>query len=132
MLIDQLTPHLPKDNKEVNAHMKCLQAMLNATVVVDPTLDLMMKHRVMSLTTDRIITGTRQAISLHRRNTTEDETGMTEICTMSSVAEMHAVGLKTSIRSASTSNRRRVKKRTMTTTVPIMTNLTNSVLTKGA
>jgi hypothetical protein len=39
MLIDQLTPHLPKDNKEVNAHVKRLQAMLHATTVVDPTLD---------------------------------------------------------------------------------------------
>jgi hypothetical protein len=39
MLIDQLTPHLPKDNKEVNAHVKCLQGMLDATTVVDPTLD---------------------------------------------------------------------------------------------
>jgi hypothetical protein len=24
MLIDQLTPHLPKDNEEVNAYVKCL------------------------------------------------------------------------------------------------------------
>jgi hypothetical protein len=39
MLIDQLTPHLPKDNKEVNAHVKHLQAMLNAAIVVDPALD---------------------------------------------------------------------------------------------
>jgi hypothetical protein len=39
MLIDQLTPHLPKDNEEVNAHVKCLQAMLDAATVVDPALD---------------------------------------------------------------------------------------------
>jgi hypothetical protein len=39
MLIDQLTPHLPKDNKEVNAHVKHLQAMLDAATVVDLTLD---------------------------------------------------------------------------------------------
>jgi hypothetical protein len=39
MLIDQLTPHLPKDNEEVNAHMKRLQAMLDTTTVVDPTLN---------------------------------------------------------------------------------------------
>jgi hypothetical protein len=30
MLIDQLTPHLPKDNEEVNIHVKCLQVMLDA------------------------------------------------------------------------------------------------------
>jgi hypothetical protein len=39
MLIDQLTPHLPMDNKEVNAHVKHLQAMLDAATVVDPTLN---------------------------------------------------------------------------------------------
>jgi hypothetical protein len=41
MLIDQLTPpHLPKDNKEVNAHVKCLQVMLDAAIVVDLNHDL--------------------------------------------------------------------------------------------
>jgi hypothetical protein len=39
MLIDQLTPHLPKDNKEFNAHVKHLQAMLDVATVVDLTLD---------------------------------------------------------------------------------------------
>jgi hypothetical protein len=39
MLIDQLIPHLPKDNKEVNAHVKHLQAMLDAATVVDLALD---------------------------------------------------------------------------------------------
>jgi hypothetical protein len=39
MLIDQLTPHLPKDNQEVTAHVKRLQAMLDTTMVVDPTLN---------------------------------------------------------------------------------------------
>jgi hypothetical protein len=37
MLIDQITPHLPKDNEEVNAHVKRLQVMLDATTVVEPT-----------------------------------------------------------------------------------------------
>jgi hypothetical protein len=32
-------PHLPKDNKEVNAHVKHLQAMLDVATVVDLTLD---------------------------------------------------------------------------------------------
>jgi hypothetical protein len=39
MLTDQVTPHLPKDNEEVNAHMKRLQAMLDASTMVDPTHD---------------------------------------------------------------------------------------------
>jgi hypothetical protein len=39
MLVDQITPHLPKDNEEVNAHVKRLQAMLDATMVADPVYD---------------------------------------------------------------------------------------------
>jgi hypothetical protein len=39
MLVDQLTPHLPKDNKEVNVHIKHLQAMLDVATVVDLDLD---------------------------------------------------------------------------------------------
>jgi hypothetical protein len=39
MLIDQLTPHLPKDNEEVNTHVNRLQAMLDIATVVDPVLD---------------------------------------------------------------------------------------------
>jgi hypothetical protein len=35
MLIDQITTHLPKDNEEVNAHVKRLQAMLDAATMVD-------------------------------------------------------------------------------------------------
>jgi hypothetical protein len=39
MLIDQLTPHLSKDNEEVNAHMQRLPVMLDAATVVDPALN---------------------------------------------------------------------------------------------
>jgi hypothetical protein len=90
-----------------------------------------MKHVVMSMTNGRVHMGTQQAVSLHWRNAAEDETRMTEICSTSSMAEMHADGSKTSVKSASALNRSSVKKGTMTTTVPIMTNLTDSVLTKG-
>jgi hypothetical protein len=55
-------------------------------------LTMMMNHGVMNLTTSRVFSGTQQAVSLHRRNTAEDETRMIEICVMSFVAEMHAVG----------------------------------------
>jgi hypothetical protein len=33
------SPHLPKDNEEVNAHVKRLQAMWDIATVVDPMLD---------------------------------------------------------------------------------------------
>jgi hypothetical protein len=39
MLIDQLTLHLPKDNKEVNMHVWCLQAMLDIATVANPVLN---------------------------------------------------------------------------------------------
>jgi hypothetical protein len=91
----------------------------------------MTKHGVMSLSTSRVSMGTLQAVSLHRRNADEDETRMTEICVMSSATEMHTAGLKTGIRSASSLNRSSMKKGTMITTIPIMTNLTDSILPKG-
>jgi hypothetical protein len=36
MLVDQITPHLPKDNELVNAHVKQLQVMLDVATVTDP------------------------------------------------------------------------------------------------
>jgi hypothetical protein len=40
VLIDQITTHLPKDNEEVNAHVKRFQAMLDAATMVDMVHDL--------------------------------------------------------------------------------------------
>jgi hypothetical protein len=91
----------------------------------------MTKHGVMSLTTGRVLTGTRQVVSLHRRNTVEDKTGMAGIYATSSAIEMHAAVSKTGVRSTSASNRSSVKKGTMITMIPIMTNLTDSVLPRG-
>jgi hypothetical protein len=51
-----------------------------------------MERRVRTLTTVRVHVRTRPAVSLHQRNMTEDETGMTETCTTSFVIEMHAAG----------------------------------------
>jgi hypothetical protein len=90
----------------------------------------MTRHGVMIMTTSRVHTGTWQAVSLHRRNAAEGEAGMTEICVTSFAVEMHAAGSKTGVRSTSVLNRSSVKKGTMTTMVPIMTNLTGSVLLK--
>jgi hypothetical protein len=44
---------------------------------------------------------------------------------------MHTAGSKISVRSVSALSRSSVKKGAMSTMVPIMTNLTNSVLLKG-
>jgi hypothetical protein len=89
-----------------------------------------MKHGVTSMTTGRVPMGAWLAVSLHWRNAAEDETGMIDICVTSFVAKMHAVGLKTGARSTSALNGSNMKKGTMTTMVPIMINLTDSVLPK--
>jgi hypothetical protein len=39
MIIEQLTPLLPKDSEEVNMQVKHLQAMLDVATMVDLTLD---------------------------------------------------------------------------------------------
>jgi hypothetical protein len=39
MLIDQITPHFPKGNEEVNAHVTLLQVMLDVATVEDPVHD---------------------------------------------------------------------------------------------
>jgi hypothetical protein len=93
---------------------------------------MMMKHGGTSLTTNKVLMGTQQVVSLHRRNAVEDGTRMIEICMISSVVEMHMAGLKTGARSTSALDRSSMKKGTMTTMVPITTNLTNNVLPKGA
>jgi hypothetical protein len=89
-----------------------------------------MKHGVMSVNTGRVPMGARLTISLYLRNVHKDETRMTETCVVSSVTEMHVVGLKTGARCASTLNRSSVKKGTITITVPITINLTDSALLK--
>jgi hypothetical protein len=89
---------------------------------------MMMKHGVTSLTTDRVHVGTRLAVSLLQWNVAENETGMTETYVTSSTTEMHATGSKTNVRSVSALNKSDVKRGNMTTMVPIMTNLTDSVL----
>jgi hypothetical protein len=45
MLVIQITAHLPKDNEEVNAHVKRLQAMLDVAIVADPVYDHDDDHR---------------------------------------------------------------------------------------
>jgi hypothetical protein len=89
---------------------------------------MMMKHGVTSLTTGRVHAGTRLAVSLHQWNVAEGETGRTETYMTSSMAEMHAAGSKTNVRSVSALNKSDVKRGNMTTMVPITTNLTDSVL----
>jgi hypothetical protein len=82
------------------------------------------------MTTSKVRTGTQPAVSLHQRNAAEGKTGLTEICMMSSVAEMHVARSKTGVRSVSVLDRSGAKKGTMTTMVPIMTTLIDSVLPK--
>jgi hypothetical protein len=89
---------------------------------------MMMKHGVMSLTTDRVRTGTRLTVSLHWRNAAEGETRMTETYAMLSMAKMHAGGSKIGVRSTSALNRSNVKRGAMIIMIPITSNLTDSTL----
>jgi hypothetical protein len=88
----------------------------------------MMKHGVKSLTTSRVRTGTWLAVSLNLRNAAEGETGVTETCVTSSVANMDVARSKTGVRSVSALNRSNVKRGTTIFMVPITTNLTDSAL----
>jgi hypothetical protein len=96
MLIDHITPHLPKDNEEVNAHDKRLQAMLDTTTVVDAVHN---HDDLTSLTTGRVPVGTQAAASLHQMSTAEGVIRTTATCVTSSAAEMHVAGLKTDAKS---------------------------------
>jgi hypothetical protein len=93
---------------------------------------MMPKHGVMSLTTSRVHAGTRLTVSLHWRSTVEGETVVTKICMASSVAMMHVTESKIGARNVNTLNKSDMKKGTMITMVPIMTNLTDSILPRGA
>jgi hypothetical protein len=39
VIVDQLNPLLPKDSEEVNAQVRCLHAILDATTMMDLALD---------------------------------------------------------------------------------------------
>jgi hypothetical protein len=45
VVLDQLTPLLPKDSEVVNAQFKCLHAMLDASTLMDLALDQRDKRR---------------------------------------------------------------------------------------
>jgi hypothetical protein len=45
VLVNQITPHLPKDNEEVKTHVKWLRVMLDTTTAADPIYDQEDKDR---------------------------------------------------------------------------------------
>jgi hypothetical protein len=44
-IVDKLTPLLPKESEEVNLQVKRLHAMLDATMMMDTTLNLGVRRR---------------------------------------------------------------------------------------
>jgi hypothetical protein len=127
MIIDHLTPHLPKNNEEVNKQVKHLQAMLDTARVVDLVLECGDGVWVKIPTTARAHVGTGLAFFFHRRSVAKYDTEMTGMCATLLAVEMHAAGLKVGAKSEITSNRSDAMKGTMIITVPSMTNLTDSV-----
>jgi hypothetical protein len=81
---------------------------------------------IMTLTTARVCAGTPPAASLPRRSAAE--IGTTKICATLYATEMHTAGLKTSAKRETTSNANDMRKGTMTTTVPTLTNPTVTIL----
>jgi hypothetical protein len=122
MLIDQLTPHLSKDNEEVNAHMKHLQEMLDAAIIVDLVLDRDDEawghgpdHR-QSLRGDSASSLTPPEECSWRWDW--DDRDLCDVIRGRDACSW-------------IKNRSSVNKGTMITMVPITTNLTDSVLPKG-
>jgi hypothetical protein len=124
MLADQITPHLPKDNKEVNVHMKSLQAQLDAATVQIQSMTRRTETGVMMMTTSRVLIGTRPAASLNKRSAAEDATETTMV-------EMHMAKLKTDAEIRSVKSKNSAMKGTMIIMVLAMTNLTRSIHQKG-
>jgi hypothetical protein len=61
VIIDQLTPMLPKVSEEVNAQVKSLHAMLDAATMTDPPFTNEAGGKVRTLTIARAYVGTRPA-----------------------------------------------------------------------
>jgi hypothetical protein len=130
MLIDQIIPHLPKYNEEVNTHVKCLQAMLDAATEADPVHDQEDEDQGHKDDHRHSPTGTQLAALLHRRSAVMGMAETTVTCMMSSAAELHGAGLKTDAVIKSMMSGSSAMKGTMTIMAPTMTNLTDSVLQK--
>jgi hypothetical protein len=81
---------------------------------------------VWSLTTGRVPMGIRPAVSLYRRSAAEGMVRTIATCVMSSAAEMHATGSKTSTKNESAQSKNNAMRGTMIIMAPSTTNLTNS------
>jgi hypothetical protein len=79
---------------------------------------------VRTLTTAKARAGTRPAVSLHRRNAIEDETG-THVTLFT--VEMNVIRLKTDAKSKTASNRNDTMRETIIIMVPSITSLTDNV-----
>jgi hypothetical protein len=126
MIIDQLTPLLPKDSEDVNALVKRLQMMMDVATMVDPALHRRDRGRIKTLTTDRARGGTRPAASLPRRSTNENEIKTPGTWETLSAIEMHTTGLKTDAKSKTASSTNNAMEETMITMVLTMISLTDN------
>jgi hypothetical protein len=124
MFIDQITPHFPKNNEEVNAHVKRLQVMLDATTVVDPVHDQEDDDRGHEDDHQQSPVGTHPTTSLHWRSTVEGMVETTTTCATSSATGMHVARLKIGAECRSALNN--VMKGTIIIMVPSTTNLNGS------
>jgi hypothetical protein len=92
-----------------------------------------MKYGVISLTSNRVRTWTKLAVSLHWRSTAEGRIRVTQTGAMSLVVEVNTTGLTTGSRSMSMLSKNDVMRGTLTIMVPSTTNLTDTApLKEGA
>jgi hypothetical protein len=80
----------------------------------------------MTVTTGRVLVGTRPVASLHTRSMTEDIAETTAIYMASSVPEMHVAKLKADVEIGRVKNKNSARKGTMIIMVLTMTDLTES------
>jgi hypothetical protein len=99
ILIDHITPHLPKDNDEVNRYVKRLQAMLDTATVANPVHDQEYEDQVHEDDHRRSPRGDLASSITPPEECSRGMAETTATCAMSSAADMHAIGLKPTLRS---------------------------------
>jgi hypothetical protein len=134
MLIDQITPHLPKDNEEVNVHVKCLKVMLDATSMIDLVHGREDRDRGHELDHQQSPHGDSASSITPRRSTAKGMVRTTVTCGTSSTVEIHAIGSKIAAERERESvwNKNSVMRGAMIIMPPTVTNLAGSAPGKRA
>jgi hypothetical protein len=127
MIINQLTPLLPKDSEEVNPQVKRLQTMLDAATMVDPTLKRGDGGWGQDPDHHQSPRGDSAVVSLPQRSAAKSEIRIIGICTTLSATRMHVTGLKTDAKSETVSSTNDAMKGIMNIMAPSTINFTDTI-----